>query len=313
MKRALFLYIAVVVACAACLCGCKKEKPFAFPETAAEEYERAYTLQNGKPFDFSYISTFTAAQTLTVDVPSRREMTDRNGNKAYPTTETREYLFDARTPSVQSRLTVKSAVYGADDTVAPTYEILRRQFTQNMYYLPGMSADGVQLDEQRVPVSYPSYGAYFASANSYDAPMQNTVHYPAELFSELRGGVGSDKKTYNLTAKIAGDKYEAFFELFMDDYNIGTASGNKWYTTIADGDVSTRVYRYFVSPQTITDATVDIVTNRDGLQSITVTVKARTISAPVNGLGDEVTVVGRTSYSTAAFSADTIVVPPLKN
>ncbi|MDE6397708.1 MAG: hypothetical protein K2L51_00140 [Clostridiales bacterium] len=313
MKRMFVAVVAILLACAACLAGCGGKK-FAFPATAQEEYTRVYTLQNGKPFDFSQLATCKITQTLSVDIPSRRALRDDSGNAVFPTVEQREYLFDARTSQVRSRLTDKVAVYDLSGERAPTYEWSRKQFTDGKYYTPVMSASGEQLGDKRVPVSFGSYAEFLTDARAYDTVMQNITRYPEEMFSQISGGVGAKKKTYYIRCTVAAEQYGAFFALFAREYDLGDSNttGNKWL----DGDV----YRYFIDPQNISSAQVDVATTADGLRSVTVTIKATAISTPAPVASEtygefwgEVTVTASTEYDTAPFAAGVIVTPPLEN
>ena len=312
MKRIFVAVAAVLIACAACLAGCGGKK-FAFPDTAQEEYARVYALQNGKPFDFSQLATCRIAQTLSVDIPSRSEMRDGGGKPVFPTAETREYLFDARAATVRSRLTEKAAVYDVSGLSAPVYEWSRRQYTDGKYYRPVLSADGEQQNEKCVPVSFASYADYCLDERSYDTVMQNVTRYPEDLFSEMTGGKSANGKTYALQCTVAAEKYGAFFDLFAREYDIRDSNtiGNKWY----DGGM----YRYFIDPQFITSARVELITAAKGLRSVTVTIKATAISTPMPVAGDaygefwgEATVTAVTEYDTAPFAASAIVTPPLE-
>lgn len=294
MKRVLSVIFAFI--CAAMLfCGCSKsdKSTFEFPETAAAEYERAYTLNNGKAYDFATLKTFTLKQTVSVYSP---ELAGQCEN-AYPTTESRIYRYDAR-GEIKSQISVISANFSADIKKAPEYTYYREAFVNNRLCEPWFSQSGQSGTAVEPLGIYADYNEYLQSGKAFDPGLRNIKAYPLEYLTELKGGVTDDKTQYIMTAQVASESFDSFFGLLTDEYDFRT-----WY---AAGDDGSKQYNCFLDPGFIKRINVTVTTDRYGVKNTTVAVTATPAPEPIFGLEQDVTVTFNTEYSTAEFAENTI-------
>lgn len=309
MKNIMFCLLAAVTAVVALLCGCGGS--FVFPATAQEEYARIYADGN-KTFDYASVTCYTVTQSVSVDLPSLRDMTYSDGKRVYPTTAQRTYRFDSRDKEgIKSCETRKLVSYpSASKNSKPEYKYERQTYYRGSLCYPLMNSDGNQRDVAvEKAATFGGYSEYLADSRSFDSKMQKRVVYPLELFSSFTGGVADDGKTYNMVGAVSADKYGEFFELFAAEYSF-----IEWFVQSEGGDSSSRIYTNFLSPADFESVTVSVASDKNGLTGVSVTVTGLASSNPLLDLeiGEKVTVTATTVYSSAEFAANAVPAPKFK-
>ena len=301
MKR-VFAVFAALCAAFAVICGCadknKTDSPpsFVFPQSAQEEYARAYSVANGKAFDFDNIAEFNMTQTVSVFVPELNSVLDGAGKPAYPTLESREYYFDAsERENIRSRVLENRAVF-SDRNVAPVYVSELKAFVQNSLYVSSVKFPDFQIPDDLPPVAvWNSFDEYCADSRSFDVALQNIFPYPAELFSTFTGGFSENPDVYGITCEVSSEKYSEFFDLFAEKYSF-----KSWFAA-SENSPDDKLYESFLDPLFFESVSVDISTTERGVSTESVTFTALPAPVPFEGLTQRVTVTAITRYSFAEF------------
>ena len=302
------------------LCGCTRargEDPFS-PESAEAEYARIY--KDGQAFDFDTLTAFTRKSTVSLTGEALAVAKDEHGRPWYPATEVMEYKYE-NTDGVRSQRTLRlinmngpfSELAGSTTEVPqfrPVYAPYSREIYSDETLVYADMMEGVQQDTAVAPQkTYESREEYLADgARNFDTPSQCAVPYDLTVFSSFTGKL--EGNTYRMTGIVDAEAHgAAFFEVFLANYSFKT-----WYTTGGDG---VRMYEYFLTPEMFaaysdTYIKVEIVSDRNGLRSVTETFITAAAARPVLAFGgSEIELICTTEYSTDAL-VDPIVVPPLK-
>ncbi len=297
MKKTFAVFFAVCAAFVA-LCGCasrsepEPQPSFSFPQSAQEEYARAYSAANGKAFDFDAIAEFNMTQTVSIFVPELNSVVGADGKSAYPTFESREYYFDASNrENIRSRVYEKSAVF-SDKAVAPEYVTELKAFVNNSLYVSNVEFPDFQIPSELPPVAaWNSYDGYFSDERSFDRELQNIIAYPVEFFSNITGGVSDNPEVYGINCEVSAGKYSEFFDLFAKKYSF-----KSWFAA-SENLPDDKLYESFLDPRFFERVTVDISTTESGVLNEAVTFTALPAPVPFEGLTQNITVTAITRYS----------------